>query len=153
NAWWQFAWRLVSSFNAGYEFFNESATGGRSIGYPADWANQTEYVLYPQHYHPPAQVAAEENRTAAVDPDTGVLSIVVGGSSAQVEAFSLSSGFLLGFVCGTMSLSLVVAAVALVSRVRQEVASPKAPASVEEQGESKSTNDEAVVVVERVAVV
>ncbi|ETV67287.1 hypothetical protein H257_16521 [Aphanomyces astaci] len=91
--------------------------------------------------------------TAAVDPDTGVLSIVVGGSSAPVEAFSLSSGFLLGFLCGTMSLSLVVAVVALVSRVRQEVASPKAPASVEEQGESKSTNDEAVVVVEPVAVV
>ncbi|RHZ14071.1 hypothetical protein DYB31_000958 [Aphanomyces astaci] len=131
NAWWQFAWRLVSSFNAGYEFFNESATGGRSIGYPADWANQTEYVLYPQHYHPPAQVAAEENRTAAVDPDTGVLSIVVGGSSAQLEAFSLSSGFLLGFVCGTMSLSLVVAAVALVSRVRQEVSSTKSTPSKE----------------------
>ncbi|RHY34804.1 hypothetical protein DYB26_001743 [Aphanomyces astaci] len=144
KAWWQFAWRLVSSFNAGYEFFNESATGGRSIGYPADWANQTEYVLYPQHYHPPAQVAAEENRTAAVDPDTGVLSIVVGGSSAQVESLSLSSDFLLGFVCGTMSLSLVVAAVALVSRVRQEVASPKAPASVEEQGEPAQGDNKVV---------
>ncbi|RHY27305.1 hypothetical protein DYB25_012901, partial [Aphanomyces astaci] len=135
NAWWQFAWRLVSSFNAGYEFFNESATGGRSIGYPADWANQTEYVLYPQHYHPPAQVAAEENRTAAMDPDTGVLSIVVGGAdlSATEEhgAFVLPKEFMIGFVYGTMSLTLVGAVVVLFSRMRQVVGSPVCAGSVE----------------------
>ncbi|RLO07488.1 hypothetical protein DYB28_012561, partial [Aphanomyces astaci] len=135
KAWWQFAWRLVSSFNAGYEFFNESATGGRSIGYPADWANQTEYVLYPQHYHPPAQVAAEENRTAAMDPDTGVLSIVVGGAdlSATEEhgAFVLPKEFMIGFVYGTMSLTLVGAVVVLFSRMRQVVGSPVCAGSVE----------------------
>ncbi|ETV67285.1 hypothetical protein H257_16519 [Aphanomyces astaci] len=117
------------------KFDTESTWWAFHIGYPADWANQTEYVLYPQHYHPPAQVAAEENRTAAVDPDTGVLSIVVGGAdlSATEEhgAFVLPKEFMIGFVYGTMSLTLVGAVVVLFSRMRQVVGSPVCAGSVE----------------------
>ncbi|RHY31332.1 hypothetical protein DYB32_003593 [Aphanomyces invadans] len=101
------------------ESFNELTSGGRVI---ADWATQTDYVLYPQHYNPPAQVSIEEIIAAAVDPETGVVSVLVGSSKLD-EEYGLPSGFVVGFVCGTMSLSFLVGIIALVCHVREAVAS------------------------------
>ncbi|CAK4420811.1 unnamed protein product [Aphanomyces euteiches] len=124
KAWWEFAWHLVSSYTDGYHFYNETAIGGRGISYDGRWANETSYIRYPDEYYPPAQVALEEAAANATDPDIGYTlnatkTILTQSSSVQSDVLSLPSGFLLGFVCGAMALSLVMATAVLVLNARE----------------------------------
>ncbi|KAF0694904.1 Aste57867_14246 [Aphanomyces stellatus] len=141
QAWWAFAWHLVSSYNDGYHWYNESATGGATVLYHADWANQTEFVLYPRFYHPPGQAAREVNLTMAIDADLGVAATTASSS----DVLNLPSGFVLGFACGTMSLSLVLAVIVLAVRMREGSPPPSSASKASEPARVVEEEDVATV--------
>ncbi|OQS02031.1 peptidase [Thraustotheca clavata] len=129
--WWQFAWHIVGKYNDGYIIKSNSMGGVRLGSYPDEWLKTTNYMLYPEYYSPPAEVAEEEQNAASVaayivPTAMPTITISVGDASDGYAAWhELPPGFLLGFGCGIMFLVLLISVVLLVVFKHRSKQSPK----------------------------
>jgi dipeptidase len=108
--WWQLAWTLVAKYSDGYMTTGEASDQMKSIGYPAQWLQASEFATWPGDTFKPK--ASMRKQLVGVDSATaqGFVRHAAMADSAEVEgrSYPVAVGWvMLGAVLGAGMLALV----------------------------------------------